>query len=232
MKKLIFVMLCLFVFALTGCDLFGTAQSTTEASTSQTSSLTTTTLLETGTTTSDIILTTRTTDQTITEDKTTRVITTVINDDIYLRLIEGQDTVEINHPWIDSGAELVVNDIASAMETDDVVDTSTLGLYQVIYYAGYQNQRYEITRYVMVVDQTAPVMTLNMGIDTIVLGETWIDAGVTVIDNSGEAITATVSGIVDTSTPGTYLITYEATDSSGNSSTLIRYVTVIDQEAA
>ncbi len=69
---------------------------------------------------------------------------------------------------------------------------------------------------------------MNLGVDTIKLGEDWQDASVTVTDNSLGEITLTVSGTVDTSTLGTYLITYTATDASGNTSSITRYVTVIE----
>ena len=85
-----------------------------------------------------------------------------------------------------------------------------------------------MTRYVIVTDQTAPVIELNIGVDTVKLNDAWTDGGVTTIDNSGESILAVVSGSVDTSTTGTYQIDYTATDSSGNTSSIIRYVTVYE----
>jgi xanthosine utilization system XapX-like protein len=80
----------------------------------------------------------------------------------------------------------------------------------------------------MVIDQTPPVLTLNLGIDTILVGEEWIDESATVIDNSNEAIEIVVTGSVNTSVAGTYEITYTATDSSGNTSSIKRFVTVYE----
>jgi hypothetical protein len=58
-------------------------------------------------------------------------------------------------------------------------------------------------------------------------GDVFNDAGSAVTDDSGESITAVVSGdTVDTSVPGTYVIIYTATDSYGNSSSVTRTVTV------
>ena len=71
-------------------------------------------------------------------------------------------------------------------------------------------------------DIVAPVITVTPGTDTVVQGGTWTDAGAT--SDGGE--TVTVSGTVDTSTPGTYIITYSATDASGNTGTATRTVTV------
>jgi hypothetical protein len=57
---------------------------------------------------------------------------------------------------------------------------------------------------------------------------TWIDSGALVVDNSGEELTIIISGTVLEDTPGSYIITYTATDSSGNTNSIIRVVTVID----
>ena len=154
--------------------------------------------------------------------------TTIINDEIYLKLNSGQDTVEINTEWIDSGAKFVLNDEEFDMTTTDNVDVTTLGLYQVSYTYTYQETEYEIIRYVIVLDQTKPAIELNLGVDTIKVGNNWIDAGVTITDNSGETLTAVINGTVDISTPGTYEVTYKATDSSGNESSITRYVNVIE----
>ena len=80
----------------------------------------------------------------------------------------------------------------------------------------------------MVTDQTPPVITLNPGVDTIQLGQTWEDAGASVTDNSGETITIQVSGEVNSNVVGTYVITYIAIDSSGNRASINRHVNVIE----
>ena len=79
-------------------------------------------------------------------------------------------------------------------------------------------------------DTEAPVVTVNgQSSLTLTQGELFTDAGATVSDNSGESITAVVSGdTVDTSVPGVYTITYTATDSSGNSGSATRTVTVVE----
>ena len=61
-------------------------------------------------------------------------------------------------------------------------------------------------------DIVAPVITLTGNATvTIELGAIYTDAGATATDLSGD-ITVTTSGTVDTSTVGTYTITYSATD--------------------
>jgi len=171
----------------------------------------------------------RTTTQT-TEVQTTetQVITTIVNDEITLVLETGQDTIEINTEWVDVGAKFVVNDAEYLMSTTDEVNESLLGLYEIGYTYEYQSETYTITRYVIVVDQIVPIIELNLGVDTVKVGTSWTDTGVTVSDNSLETITPIVSGTVNTNAAGTYEITYTATDSSDNISTIIRYVTVIE----
>ena len=154
--------------------------------------------------------------------------TTIINDEITSVLHTGQDTVEINSEWTNAGAKLVLNDTEFNMVTTDIVDNAILGLYEITYSYDYNSETYSITRYVIVTDQTAPVIELNLGIDTVKVGETWTDGGVAITDNSLENITATINGTVVINTAGTYEITYTATDSSGNTSSIIRYITVIE----
>lgn len=145
-----------------------------------------------------------------------------------LKLKPGQDTVEINTEWTDAGAVSQVGAEEYDLTTDDIVDTSTLGLYEITYTYQDDDQQYTITRFVQVTDQTPPVITLNAGLDTISVGDNWEDAGASVTDNSIEELEISVSGEVDTSTAGTYEITYTAIDSSGNTETLIRYVDVLE----
>lgn len=69
----------------------------------------------------------------------------------------------------------------------------------------------------------APVITVTSGADTVEQGDTWVDSGATA-DGSEPVST---SGTVNTSTVGTYTITYTATDATGNIGTATRTVTVV-----
>jgi hypothetical protein len=58
---------------------------------------------------------------------------------------------------------------------------------------------------------------------------TFTDPGATVSDNIDTGLSASVSGSVDTSTVGSYTLTYNATDNAGNSATpVIRTVNVVE----
>jgi hypothetical protein len=67
-------------------------------------------------------------------------------------------------------------------------------------------------------DNTIPVITVNPTTVTIALGGTYTDAGVTASDNINGNITASIvrTGTLNTNAVGTYTLTYNVSDSSGN----------------
>lgn len=140
----------------------------------------------------------------------------------------GVDTIEIHTSWTDAGVDASLKGLELAYQTSGEVDTDTLGTYVITYSTEYKDETYTQVRYVFVVDQTKPVITLNPGIDTITLGSDWVDAGATVTDNSGETLTLTVLDNVYVYATGIYHVTYTATDASGNTQTMTRVVTVIE----
>lgn len=153
----------------------------------------------------------------------------LVNDDVHASLYNGIDTIEINTEWIDEGATITYGEACKEMIPSGFVDVSTLGTYEITYTVLHDDENYEIVRIVTVVDETAPVLTLISGEDTIIKGEEWEDEGVAVIDNSLETITYITTGEVDIDKLGVYIITYTAVDSSGNISTIDRVVYVIEE---
>jgi len=82
-------------------------------------------------------------------------------------------------------------------------------------------------------DITAPVVMLN-GPPLVTLeasDDPYADAGAFAVDSAEGAIVPLPSGAVNTVVPGTYLITWTATDSSGNIGSVQRTVTVVDTTA-
>jgi hypothetical protein len=151
--------------------------------------------------------------------------------EVTLRLNPGIDTIEINSDFVDAGVTVEVNGRNRSVDTvDNQVDTSTLGEYTVTYTMTYDAKTYSIVRYVNVIDETPPVITINPGVDTIFVGDQWTDAGATVEDNSLETLDIVVGGEVDINQAGTYEITYTATDSSDNTSSVTRFVVVNEQD--
>ena len=116
----------------------------------------------------------------------------------------------------------------------DSVDTSTVGQYTVTYNVtdSSGNAASEVTRTVSVTDTTAPVITLVGDAQiTVEVGSTYTDLGATASDNYDGDITADISvtNPVDTSVIGSYTVTYNVSDSSGNAaSEVTRTVNVTD----
>jgi hypothetical protein len=85
------------------------------------------------------------------------------------------------------------------------------------------------TATVTVVDQTAPTITLNGANPmTIECPYGFVDPGATATDNCAASVAVTTSGSVNTAVPGSYTITYSASDGRGNTATRTRTVNVRD----
>jgi hypothetical protein len=144
-------------------------------------------------------------------------------------------TLEVGATYTDLGATATDNYDTSVTVTvgGDTVDTTTVGTYTVTYNASDAagNNATEVTRTVNVVDSTAPVITLT-GDATVTLevGATYTDLGATATDNYDTSVTVTVGGdTVDTTTVGTYTVTYNASDAAGNNATEVtRTVNVVE----
>ena len=79
-------------------------------------------------------------------------------------------------------------------------------------------------------DTTPPVVTLvGDAAMQLNVGDTWTDPGATALDNVDGDLTThiIVVGTVDTTTAGTYSLTYSATDAAGNTGSATRTVTVV-----
>lgn len=86
------------------------------------------------------------------------------------------------------------------------------------------------TQIITVIDSVPPSIALNGAASmTVECHTSFTDPGVTASDNCAGLAPVTVTGSVDVNTPGTYTLTYRATDAVGNQSpTLTRTVTVVD----
>lgn len=128
-------------------------------------------------------------------------------------------TIEINTPYIEPGASAMDNSKAIInVAYSDNVNVSKLGIYNLTYTAIDPSGNISTaTRTVNVVDTISPVITLN-GDSTMTLfvNSYYYEPGAVVTDNSLELITPVISGYVDPRKVGQYIISYNATDSSGN----------------
>jgi PKD repeat protein len=147
-------------------------------------------------------------------------------------------THEAATSYTDQGAtanDTLEGNLSANVVTTGTVDTTTPGTYTLTYTVsdaagnGATTQQREIT----VEDKTTPVIALegNATVDLWVW-ETYTEDGATASDTLDGNLTGaiTISGTVDTGTPGTYTLTYTVSDTAGNAATpLTRAVTVINR---
>lgn len=124
------------------------------------------------------------------------------------------------------GIELIDDrdgDISHAIVVSGTVNTQVPGRYTLSYQgqdsAG--NVSPIVTRIVDVIDVTKPVLTLiGPSVQSMLLGDIYTEQGATANDNTDGNIDGDVqiTGTVDTSKLGTYLLTYSVVDAAGNAS--------------
>ena len=131
--------------------------------------------------------------------------------------------------FTDPGATATDNvDGSVAVTASGSVNTAVPGTYILTYTAtDVAGNSTSTDRTVNVVDATAPVITLN-GSNSMSVSQdsVFTDPGATAMDNVDGSVAVTVSGSVNTAVPGTYTLTYSATDVAGNSSSTTRTVIV------
>ena len=153
--------------------------------------------------------------------------------------LTGDSTIYLEYPatYIEPGFSAVDDtdeDITADVVVSGTVDTAILGTYTLEYDVddSSENSADTVSRTVIVRDTTPPVIVLN-GDNPIEVAYngTYTDPGAVVTDNYDAEVNITGAGSVDTSTPGDYTITYNATDSLGNPAVEVtRTVTVLPQE--
>jgi hypothetical protein len=156
--------------------------------------------------------------------------------------LNGSDpmNVALFNPYTEPGATAIDNidgNISGSIVIGgDTVDIFTVGTYTVTYNVSDSsgNPATQVTRTVNVVapDTTAPVITLN-GSDpmNVALFNPYTEPGATAIDNIDGNISGSIvigGDTVDIFTVGTYTVTYNVSDSSGNPATQVtRTVNVV-----
>ncbi|SHN23391.1 immunoglobulin-like domain-containing protein [Gracilibacillus kekensis] len=153
---------------------------------------------------------------------------------------DNKMTIEAGYPFEDPGVKKV-SDNSGEILTEDVevsgeVDISQLGTYEIIYSVEDSSGNVAtVTRKVYVVDTEQPVITLNGEKElTIEVGDQYVETGAEATDNLDGNISdeLEIVGEVDTSTIGTYEVTYNITDSEGNEAVeKVRTVSVVDSIA-
>jgi uncharacterized repeat protein (TIGR01451 family) len=142
-------------------------------------------------------------------------------------------TVECHTTFNDPGATATDGCAGSFAATPSgSVDVNTVGSYTITYSASDPsgNAATPVTRTVNVVDTTPPTIVVNGANPmTVECHTSFTDPGATAVDGCSGNSPASASGTVNVNTPGTYTITYNATDSAGNAATPVtRTVNVVD----
>jgi len=144
--------------------------------------------------------------------------------------LNGQQTMQIgnNEKYEELGAKDIFGQDIKRIE--GIVDTEKIGTYQITYY--FLNAK--VIRTVEVVDAHEPVLQLKGSEKVmVVINSEYKDPGYSAIDDIDGDITnrVTIAGEVDTTTLGSYTLTYNVTDSAGNLARVRRTVEVIEAGA-
>lgn len=150
--------------------------------------------------------------------------------DVVFSLNNGIDIISVGEPHIDTGSTISIDEEEFDMlVTNNNVNVDIIGEYMITYsFTSDDEKTYNYTRFVKVIDDIRPEVTLNPGIDTIRMNEVFLDSGVSYKDNYDTNLEVLVRGSVNTSILGRYVITYIVTDNSGNSREVERIVTVVN----
>ncbi len=148
--------------------------------------------------------------------------------------LTGANSIELTQgaTYTEQGATATDDrDGTVAITTTGTVDVNRVGSYTITYTATDKaGNKAIVTRTVKVVlapDITKPVITLN-GASSVELtqGATYTEQGATATDDRDGNVSVFISGEVDTSTIGEYIITYSAQDKAGNKATKKRTIIV------
>ena len=172
-------------------------------------------------------------DGTVTPTPATPVVSGDVTAPVITLLGDNPVTINQNTQYVDAGATATDNEDASVSvsSTASSINTEVVGVYTIRYYAtDAAGNTATTTRTVNVSDAVAPVITL-LGDNpvTLIQGSPYTDAGATASDDIDDSVNVSVVNNVDTATVGSYSVIYTATDLTGNTTTAIRNVTIIER---
>ncbi|WP_431133209.1 immunoglobulin-like domain-containing protein [Psychroserpens mesophilus] len=152
--------------------------------------------------------------------------------------LNGASTINLNvgDTYNEQGATATDNidgNLTSSIVISGTVNTASAGTYFVNYNVSDSsgNAAAQVTRTVVVNADTTPPVIVLVGASTINLnvGDTYNEQGATATDNLDGNLTSSIviAGTVNTAAIGTYLVTYNVSDSAGNAATeVVRTVNV------
>ena len=139
----------------------------------------------------------------------------------------GIDIIGQGDIWEDAGCDVTIGTSTFKISRLNTVDNTEIAETEIQYSRVIGDTTYTCKRIVKVIDNTAPTLTLNPGIDTVLVNEEWIDTSVIATDDYSE-VSVTVDSSVDITVAGTYTVIYTATDEEGNAASISRIVTIIE----
>ena len=144
-------------------------------------------------------------------------------------LQEGIDTVVVDTTWTDASVVATLSgEPLEVVVHDTALDLSTPGEYTVLYQVTVGRTTHTLERTVFVVAPQLPFLTLNPGVDTVVIGEAFTDAGVTVTGPDQATYQVQVEGTVDVMVAGDYTLVYTLSGPQGIVDRVVRIVTVLE----
>lgn len=156
-------------------------------------------------------------------------INIILNGDDYIELMVFQEYEELG-----ANAKFDDQDISSQVTLEGNVDRNKPGTYEILYNVSAGNKEASVKRTIKVIDKESPTITLNGNSEvTIYTGNDYVDPGYEAKDNVDGDITENVqvTGDVDKTKTGEYVVTYIVSDSSSNVATQTRKVKVVDKPA-
>jgi formylglycine-generating enzyme required for sulfatase activity len=150
-------------------------------------------------------------------------------------------TLECGDSYTDAGAtadDVCDGDLTAFLSTVNPVNVSVPGVYTVTYNVSdaASNPAIEVTRTVTVEDTTVPVITLQGdNPQVIMVGEAYTELGATATDVCDGDLSASISintSEVNTSTPGSYTVYYDVSDTASNAAVQVTRAVTVEEAPA
>lgn len=140
-------------------------------------------------------------------------------------------TLEVFSEYKEMGTKAIFRsqDITEKVSVAGSVDTNKVGKYSLVYEVEYKNKKSKLKRSINIVDTIVPeIKMLGENKYSIYIGDTFNDPGITANDNYDGDISSSVKvdSNLNTNAAGTYTITYNVSDSSGNNTSISREIEV------